>query len=207
MNQEQLGKNIRMLRQNAEMSQKELASRLQVSPSALCKWEKGQNCPDIVTVQKIAEIFSVSYEELLSDGSGKKSGDGKIAVKHKERYKKRVRVWVIVIVCALGCMEFFAATFMGRERQKEKSFLVVESRMVEDTQYGTIWELAVVMEKESSIKERFEYQEEIQQRCWENEYPNLDTEVVRVCFYRTLEAALGRQEATHSGYIVTDKER
>jgi transcriptional regulator with XRE-family HTH domain len=47
------------------MTQKELADLLSVTDKAVSKWERGLNFPDLLTMEKIAQIFDTSVVELL----------------------------------------------------------------------------------------------------------------------------------------------
>lgn len=60
-----LGHNIRVFRQRANMSQSSLAGILRVTPQAVSKWERGIALPDIELLIPLADIFSVSLDELL----------------------------------------------------------------------------------------------------------------------------------------------
>lgn len=60
-----LGARIALLRRQRGMSQKELAARLGVSPSAVGMYEQGRREPDCAGLLKLAEIFSVSVDLLL----------------------------------------------------------------------------------------------------------------------------------------------
>ncbi len=60
-----VGKNIVEARQKKKISQKELAEKLQISPTRLNYWEKGKAKPDIKMVQQIAAILDVSPASLL----------------------------------------------------------------------------------------------------------------------------------------------
>ena len=60
-----VGKNIVEARQKKKISQKELAEKLQISPTRLNYWEKGKAKPDIKMVQQIAAILDVSPSLLL----------------------------------------------------------------------------------------------------------------------------------------------
>jgi len=53
------------LREDADMSQKELASMLNLKSSAISKYEKGLTQPNLSTLIKMAEIFHVSADYLL----------------------------------------------------------------------------------------------------------------------------------------------
>ncbi len=60
-----LGANIRRLRNQSGMTQKELAIRLNVSMQAVSKWERGYAYPDLALLLPIARIFSVTLDELF----------------------------------------------------------------------------------------------------------------------------------------------
>ena len=48
MNQETIGKKIKELRIKNNLTQQELASKLNVTYQAVSKWENGKNLPDLV---------------------------------------------------------------------------------------------------------------------------------------------------------------
>lgn len=56
---------IRILREERDESQKELAEFLQVSPSTLSKWERGEFEPGKEMLCKLAGHFNVSIDYLL----------------------------------------------------------------------------------------------------------------------------------------------
>ena len=64
---DQLGKNIRLCREAAGMTQSELAERLFVSFQAVSAWERGQSVPDLENAVRIAELFGISVDTLLKD--------------------------------------------------------------------------------------------------------------------------------------------
>lgn len=66
---ETLGKRIASLRKKADMTQEELAEKLEVSPQAVSKWENDMSCPDIMLLPAIARLFDVSTDTLLSGES------------------------------------------------------------------------------------------------------------------------------------------
>lgn len=53
------------LREYSDMSQKDLATMLNLKSSAISKYEKGWSQPSISTLIKLAEIFHVSVDYLL----------------------------------------------------------------------------------------------------------------------------------------------
>ncbi len=62
-----LGQKIVQLRNAADISQEQLSEMLGVSRQSISKWEMDQALPQIDKVIQLAEIFSVSTDELLLD--------------------------------------------------------------------------------------------------------------------------------------------
>lgn len=56
---------LKMYRLRANMTQFELANRLQVSPATVSKYEVGSVSPDINMLIRISNIFNISTDELL----------------------------------------------------------------------------------------------------------------------------------------------
>ena len=63
---ETIGKRISSLRKAMGMKQEELAERLDVSGQAVSKWENDQTCPDIGLLPRLARVFSVTTDYLLT---------------------------------------------------------------------------------------------------------------------------------------------
>lgn len=54
-----IGNKIAEARKKINMSQAQLAEQLFISPQAVGKWERGESIPDILTFNRLAEIFGV----------------------------------------------------------------------------------------------------------------------------------------------------
>jgi len=59
MDTKMIGSKIANARKDKNMSQAQLAQLLFISPQAVGKWERGESIPDIVTINKLAEILGV----------------------------------------------------------------------------------------------------------------------------------------------------
>lgn len=60
-----LGGNIKKARQEAGITQKELAERLEVYQKDVCRWEKGKRIPGAIKLAEICKELDVSADELL----------------------------------------------------------------------------------------------------------------------------------------------
>ena len=57
---------LRLLRTQAQMTQEELAAKLFVTRQAVSNYEQGIRYPSLDTLVRIAQLFGVSLDELLS---------------------------------------------------------------------------------------------------------------------------------------------
>lgn len=73
-----VGNTILNLLERNNMSQRELASRLQIAPTTLNGYIKNNHEPDCETLIKIAEVFNVSLDHLLSYSSKHKPEEMKL---------------------------------------------------------------------------------------------------------------------------------
>ena len=62
------GRYISRLRKNADMTQSELADKLFLTRQAISRYELGESFPDVSILINIADIFSVSLDELINSG-------------------------------------------------------------------------------------------------------------------------------------------
>ena len=62
-----IAKNIIRLRQNAKLTQIELADRLNYSDKAISKWERAESMPDIAVLKSIADLFEVPLDYLVQE--------------------------------------------------------------------------------------------------------------------------------------------
>ncbi|MBE5734052.1 MAG: helix-turn-helix transcriptional regulator [Clostridiales bacterium] len=68
------GSKIAELRKSINLTQAELGAKLNVTAQAVSKWENGLSEPDIDSIKKLCELFSVSVDQFL-DFSKKDSED------------------------------------------------------------------------------------------------------------------------------------
>lgn len=60
-----ISENIKNLRNNAGMTQKELAEKLYVTPQAVSRWENGEVEPSVDAISTMAKIFQVTTDEII----------------------------------------------------------------------------------------------------------------------------------------------
>lgn len=76
MDGKEIGTLLSKLRRERNMTQKEVADRLSVSPQAVSKWECGSGCPDVGLLPAISELFGVAVDRLLAGDLNPETMDG-----------------------------------------------------------------------------------------------------------------------------------
>ena len=87
-----LGKRIRNLREDAHMSQAELAREIQVSRQAVSRWESGSSVPDASIVSDLCRALGVKYESVFGAfelGEGAASAEDSILTAGEEAQKEQ----------------------------------------------------------------------------------------------------------------------
>ncbi len=65
-----VARNIAELRQQAGLTQLELAEKLNYSDKAISKWERAESIPDVSVLVSVADLFGVSLDYLVRDDHG-----------------------------------------------------------------------------------------------------------------------------------------
>lgn len=102
MDQVKIGKFLAELRKENEMTQEQLAEKLNVARRTVSRWETGNNMPDIDILIELSDLYDVDLREILngerkSENMNKEMKETVIeAVDYTnteaEKYNKRVRI-------------------------------------------------------------------------------------------------------------------
>ena len=68
-NMENIGLKISELRKSNNMTQMELADKMNISFQAVSNWERGNSMPDISKLPELAQLFGVTIDEILEEKS------------------------------------------------------------------------------------------------------------------------------------------
>lgn len=68
-NMKKVGRKIALLRKEKDLTQMELADRLNISYQAVSNWERGETMPDISKLPEIALILNTSIDNILDDNA------------------------------------------------------------------------------------------------------------------------------------------
>ena len=70
-----IAKNISNLRQQNNLTQGDLADKLNYSDKAISKWERAESIPDVAVLKKIADLFDVTLDYLVSENDKEPSDE------------------------------------------------------------------------------------------------------------------------------------
>lgn len=167
MDNQKFGRFIRDLRKKANMTQKELGEKLNVTDKAVSKWERGLGFPDITIINLLAETFGITASEVLNAEIGKKETvDVEKAVqeavekvtKEKERKENRKRklikfvkiisiiIFVLMLLLQLGYLRIMKPN--GYEYINDLIFYIVNELIMVT---GVVF-LILQIKKSKSVK-------------------------------------------------------
>ena len=123
MNQIKTGNYIAGLRKEKNMTQRELAERINVSDKTISKWETGKSMPDLDCIGALCETLGVSVNEIISgeslsadDYSRKAEETIMTLMEENEKNKKgnmaMTIVGIVMLIIAI-IMLFFGGGSMG----------------------------------------------------------------------------------------------
>ena len=143
-----IGEKIYSLRKKNNLSQEELANKLNVSRQTVSKWELGESCPDFDKIVPICELFGISTEELLRN---KKIEEKNIV----DITNNKVDVVKVILICVSVFFYFLAiiSTIILEEVVKLNDGLVVSSFLMLSA-IGTIILIFTLLTRKSNKEEK-----------------------------------------------------
>lgn len=99
MNQEKIGKFISQKRKKVNLTQEELAEKLNISKNAVSKWERGLNLPNVSIMQELCEILNITIIELLNgEETTKEEGYLEYIKYHDKKQKQKIAIIFITLI-------------------------------------------------------------------------------------------------------------
>ncbi len=86
-----IAKNLVQLRRRENMTQIELAEKLNYSDKAVSKWERGESVPDIGVLKTIADLFAVTVDYLITEEHEEPAAEPVPAVPDEALLHKKIR--------------------------------------------------------------------------------------------------------------------
>lgn len=114
--------NLIRYRKASNLTQLELAEKLNYSDKAVSKWERGESIPDAWVLKEIADIYSISVDDLLT----KNQKPAKVPFSIKKAFKNKRMIITLLsagLVWLIACIAFVALQFTNHTKIAYLSFI------------------------------------------------------------------------------------
>lgn len=103
-----IGSKLKNARNDANFTQEEIAEKLGVSRQTISNWENCKSYPDIISVIKLSDIYSISLDALLKEDENmiKHLDESTNVVKSKNRLSKVLLISIYISIWA-ACILFY----------------------------------------------------------------------------------------------------
>ena len=96
----EISERLKEIRQNAGMTQEEVAEKISVSRVTVSHWENGKSLPDIVSLIGLSDLYSISLDELLK-GDSKMTEKVKKDAKEAKNNKRLSGITAILVIAVM----------------------------------------------------------------------------------------------------------
>lgn len=226
MDKSEFGKLLTKLRQRDNMTQSDLASVLDVSVSAVSKWENGKNYPDIPVFSALRNLFHLSFDDLYHPARTLQALEQGTLLPVEERIQrpassdtpqKNRKFFLLsaLFLVLLLCANIFSITQWLSLRKNNTpgsatvseadsdAFSVFTTGAVRDEAiHQDVYEIVLIYRKSSTILPREEWHAEFYRRSeeWWTEHPDTTATCLKITAYLSEGAARKRTDTSYLGY-------
>lgn len=138
-----IGEQIKSRRMELNITQQDLADRLNVSRSAISNWETNKNYPDLQIIVQISEELQISLDELLkgdADVVKQISKDTTESKKLRGRTKKLIAAVSVLAVMLLAAVYlFFGWSGEVKKAEQVKDMRIADNELVIEVEVPTYY--------------------------------------------------------------------
>ena len=111
----EIGTKLKNARNNANLTQEDIAEKIGVSRQTVSNWENNKSYPDIISVIRLSDIYRISLDTLLKEDENmiKHLDESTNIVKSKNRLRKLLPVLAYTVIWALCVLLFWL--YSGRD--------------------------------------------------------------------------------------------
>ena len=111
----EIGTKLKNARNNANLTQEDIAEKIGVSRQTVSNWENNKSYPDIISVIRLSDIYRISLDTLLKEDENmiKHLDESTNIVKSKNRLRKLLPVLAYTVIWVLCVLLFWL--YSGRD--------------------------------------------------------------------------------------------
>lgn len=196
---------IKTLRTSVGLTQKEFADKLGTTHSAVSKWERGQNYPDVALLSQIASQLNITCDELLNPTETLQKLNNQSAipviemketveapvivtieekrVQRKQTFTPKLLFLLIVPAALVTALFIFKLTTSYTLTDGNEQFKYIQSRNNVETPYGPAYELIFYQENTYSHETYTKYADELAKEWRAGAYKDSVENVFIVSYY------------------------
>lgn len=109
MLKERLANNLKRYRKENNLTQQQLAEKLNYSDKSISKWERNEGVPDIIILSRLADLYNVSLNDFLTDN------DKKIKKANNRKRNRLISLISFVGVWFVAVVVYMILSLLGLE--------------------------------------------------------------------------------------------
>jgi transcriptional regulator with XRE-family HTH domain len=103
------GKQIKQIRTKEGLTQEQMAQKLNVTRQAISNWENDKNLPDLELLIQIAQVFSLSLDQLILGGNDMNNMTEKLIKDGSETRRAKfnmvsIAIGAVLLLIGVGCI-------------------------------------------------------------------------------------------------------
>lgn len=163
MEQEKIGRFIAELRKEKNMTQEQLAEKLNVTGKSISRWENGKTMPDYSILKDLCEVLGITVNELFTGEKIAKANyqnqaeENLMALRKQIDHKKNVFIWVEVVLAVIIVLMFIGNMILN---------YIYGDNWDRDTYLSIAWALVVLINLACFMSE---FLKVLMERRYENE--------------------------------------
>lgn len=127
MDQQKIGRFLKELRLEKQMTQEQLAEQIRVSRRTVSRWETGNNLPDLSVIVELADFYDIDLNEIFRGERRKETLDTKLkdtllqAAEYSEDIRKKIikRMHSLFICGCIAFVFYLVVLFLGPEQTSD----------------------------------------------------------------------------------------
>jgi len=119
-----IAKNIIDLRKSMNLTQAELAKKLNYSDKAISKWERSESIPDVTVLKKIVDMFGVTMDYLFEEEHKASTQNCQTITKQKKRNHLIISLLSATLVFLIATMVFVYLKLNSAQQPMHRMWMI-----------------------------------------------------------------------------------